>query len=101
MRPPKPTPPPAVIDWDAHLDALLRSGLSVPEYARLHGLKPDTLYKRRRARARPSRASRLVPITVEATALCELAFPDGRVLRFPTSLAPDALRAFALAVSPR
>lgn len=57
----------------------------------------DTLYKRRRRLA----ASRLVPIAVETAATCELAFPDGRVLRFPATLSPDVLSAFALAVSPR
>lgn len=97
MRSPKPPPSPTDAEWLAHIDAQARSGLSVPEYARQHGLKADTLYKRRRRLA----ASRLVPIAVETAALCELAFPDGRVLRFPATLAPDALRAFALAVSPR
>lgn len=101
MRSPKPSPVPEV-DWRAHLVALARSGLSVPAYARLHGLKPDTLYKqRRRLQTQPTRSPRLLPITVEASALCELAFPDGRVLRFPASLAPDALRAFVVAVSSR
>ena len=97
MRSPKPPPTLTDAEWRAHLDALARSGLSVPEYARQHGLKADTLYKRRRRLA----ASRLVPIAVETAAPCELAFPDGRVLRFPATLAPDALRAFVLAVSPR
>lgn len=97
MRSPKPPPSPTDAEWLAHLDAQARSGLSVPEYARQHGLKADTLYKRRRRLA----ASRLVPIAVETATPCELAFPDGRVLRFPATLSPDALRAFALAVSPR
>lgn len=97
MRSPKPPPSPTDAEWLAHIDAQARSGLSVLEYARQHGLKADTLYKRRRRLA----ASRLVPIAVEAAASCELAFPDGRVLRFPATLAPDTLRAFVLAVSPR
>lgn len=102
MRSPKPPPPSPETDWPAHLAALAKSGQSVLEYAREHGLKPDTLYKKRyRAQKRAVRSPRLLPITVEATAHCELAFPDGRVLRFPASLAPDALRAFVLAVSSR
>ena len=47
MRSPKPPPTLTDAEWLAHLDALARSGLSVPEYARQHGLKADTLYKRR------------------------------------------------------
>lgn len=97
MRSPKLPPSPTDAEWLAHLDAQARSGLSIPEYARQHGLKPDTLYKRRRRLA----TARLVPIAVETAAPCELAFPDGRTLRFPATLSPDALRAFVLAVSPR
>jgi hypothetical protein len=102
MQPPKPPPPSPDIDWSAHLTALAKSGLSVLEYARAHGLKADTLYKKRyRVQKQVARSPRLLPVTVEAAAPCELAFPDGRVLRFPASLAPDALRAFVLAVSLR
>ena len=102
MQPPKPPPPSPDIDWSAHLTALAKSGLSVLEYARAHGLKADTLYKKRyRVQKQVARSPRLLPVTIEAAAPCELAFPDGRVLRFPASLAPDALRAFVLAVSLR
>jgi len=97
MRTPKPPPSPSDAEWLAHVEAHARSGLSVLEYARQHGLKADTLYKRRRRLA----TARLVPIAVETAAPCELAFPDGLVLRFPATLAPDALRGFVLAVSPR
>lgn len=69
------------------------------EYARAHGLKADTLYrKRHRAQKHAARSPRLLPITVEAPVVCELAFPDGRVLRFPASLGAGTLRAWAAAL---
>ena len=102
MQPPKPPPPSPDIDWSAHLTALAKSGLSVLEYARAHGLKADTLYKKRyRVQKQSARAPRLLPITVEASAPCELAFPDGRVLRFPASLAAETLRAWVAALESR
>lgn len=72
------------------------------EYAREHGLKADTLYKKRyRLQKRPVRSPRLLPITVETTTHCELAFPDGRVLRFPASLSAVTLRAWVAALEAR
>lgn len=74
MRSPKPTFFSSDAEWFALVEAHARSGLSVPAYARQHGLKPDTLYQRRRRLA----ASRLVPTAVETSATCEVVFPDRR-----------------------
>ncbi len=102
MRSPKPPPSSPDIDWPAHLAALAKSGQSVLEYAREHGLKADTLYKqRRRLQKRAPQRTRLLPITVEPMAFCELTFPDGRVLRFPASLAATTLRAWVAALETR
>jgi hypothetical protein len=102
MQSPNPPPSSHGIDWSAHLAALAQSGQSVLAYARAHGLAADTLYRKRaRARKQPARSPRLLPVTVEASTLCELVFPDGRVLRFPASIAPDTLRAFVLVVAAR
>ena len=102
MRPPKPPPAPTDIDWTTHVTALAKSGQSVLAYARAHGLKPDTLYKRRRRlQKRAPQRTRLLPITVEAAAPCELVFPDGRVLRFPSSLDAVTLRAWVTALAAR
>ena len=102
MRSPKPPPLSPDIDWSAHLTAHAKSGLSLREYARTQGLKADTLYKKRyRVQKQSARAPRLLPITVEASAPCELAFPDGRVLRFPASLAAETLRAWVAALESR
>lgn len=102
MRSPKPPPPPTDIDWSAHLAALAKSGQSVLAYARAHGIKPDTLYKqRRRLQTRATHRTRLLPITVEAAAPCELVFPDGRILRFPSSLDAVTLRAWVTALGVR
>ena len=94
IRSPKPSPVPDA-DWRAHLAALARSGQSVPEYARAHGIKPDTLYRWRR---REAAAPRLVPTSVEAAAPCEVVFPDGRVLRLPSTLDPSTLGAWVAAM---
>ncbi len=68
----------------------------------MHGLKADTLYKKRYRLPPPSaRRPRLLPVTIEAAAPCELAFPDGRVLRFPASLAAEALCAWVTALESR
>lgn len=83
--------------WRAHVTAWTRSGLSARAYAAEHNLKAPTLYAwRRRLRHEPSTRSapRLVPITLEAPALCELVLRDGRTLRFPTHVEPAALAAF-------
>lgn len=83
--------------WRAHVTAWTRSGLSARAYASEHDLKAPTLYAwRRRLRHEPSTRSapRLVPITLEAPALCELVLRDGRTLRFPAHLDPTALAAF-------
>lgn len=72
------------------------------EYASVHGLKADTLYKKRyRVQKQPTRRPRLLPVTIEAAAPCELAFPDGRVLRFPASLDAETLRAWVTALASR
>lgn len=102
MRSPKPPPPSPDIDWSAHLVALAKSGQTVQEYARAHGLKADTLYRKRyRVQKHPARSPRLLPITVEAPVVCELAFPDGRVLRFPASLGAETLGAWVTVLEAR
>jgi hypothetical protein len=93
MRSPKRSPSPATVDWPAHVEALSRSGLSVSAYAREHGLKPDTLYRWRRRLRSPAEPLRLVPLTIEAPAPCEVVFPDGRILRFPVTLPAHTLGA--------
>lgn len=103
MRPPKPSPVTPDALCRRHVDALARSGRTVPAYAREHGLKPDTLYRWRRrfppSAQEPAAATpRLVPITVEVEPACEVVFPDGRRLRFPASLPAATLRAWALAL---
>ena len=68
----------------------------------MHGLKADTLYKKRYRLLPPSaRRPRLLPVTIEAAAPCELVFPDGRVLRFPSSLGAETLRAWVVALESR
>jgi len=85
-----------------HVEALARSGQTVPAYASEHGLKPDTLYRWRR-RFPPSAPEpaavppRLVPISVEVAPACEVVFPDGRRLRFPATLPAATLRAWVAA----
>jgi hypothetical protein len=83
----------------AHLTALAKSGLSGLEYARVHRLKADMLYRKRyRVQKHPTRSPQLLPVTIEAAAPCELVFPDGRVLRFPSSLGAETLRAWVAAL---
>ena len=85
-----------------HLEAWTRSGLSARAYAERHDINPSTLYKQRaRHRALANReptTQRLVPVVVDACALCEVTLPDGRRLRFPESLSPATLRAFLVAM---
>ncbi len=101
MRSPKRSPRPSAVDWPAHVEALSRSGKSVLEYAREHGLKPDTLYRWRRRLRPPAATPRLLPLTLEAPAPCELVFPDGRVLRFPVTLPALTLGAWIAAMGTR
>jgi len=75
MRPPKPSPVTPDALCRRHVEALARSGQTVPAYAREHGLKPDTLYRWRRrfppSAQEPAAATpRLVPITVEVGNRC-------------------------------
>lgn len=102
-----PRPPSTSIPstWRAHVDAWARSGLSAKAFAAQHGLKSDTLYRwRRRLRAAPTPpppAPRLVEVQLEAPAVCELAFADGRVLRFPLSAEPARVGALVRALEAR
>lgn len=75
--------------------------MTVLAYAREHGLKPDTLYRWRRRLRSPVEAPRLVPLTIETATPCEVAFPDGRVLRFPVTLSAQTLGAWLAAMSAR
>lgn len=92
--------------WREHVEALSRSGMTVPAYAEAHGVKADTLYRwRRRARAEdaptpstPAAPPRLVAVAVEAAPMCELRWSDGRALRFPASLEANTLRAWVRAL---
>ena len=104
MRSPTSPPTSPSSDWRTHLEALARSGQSVPAYAAEHGIKADTLYRwRRRHRAQPeseapARSPRLLPVSVEVTPTCELLLPDGRRLRFPATLPAATLRAWLAAL---
>ena len=97
-----------------HVEALARSGQTVPVYARAHGLKPDTLYRWRRRFPAPlaTHASpdptpvpppvpRLVPVTFEAPAICELVLRDGLTLRLPTGTAPALVVSLVRALEAR
>lgn len=101
MRSLKRSPRPSSVDWPAHVEALSNSGLSVLAYAREHGLKPDTLYRWRKRLRSPAVSPRLVPLTLEAPATCEVVFPDGRVLRFPVTLSAQTLGAWLAAMGAR
>lgn len=101
MRSPKRSPSPATVDWPAHVEALSRSGLSVSAYAREHGLKFDTLYRWRRRLRSPVESPRLVPLTIEAPAPCEVVFTDGRILRFPVTLPAHTLGAWLAVMGAR
>jgi hypothetical protein len=101
MRSPKRSPSPTAVDWPAHVEALSRSGLTALAYARAHGLKPDTLYRWRRRLRSPAEPPRLVPLTIEATAPCEVVLPDGRILRFPVTLPAQTLGAWLAAMGAR
>jgi len=46
---------------------------------------------------RTAPSNRIVPLRIEASALCELVLPSGFVLRFPTSIDDASLRAVLLA----
>jgi hypothetical protein len=89
------------VDWPAHVEALSRSGLTVLAYAREHGLKPDTLYRWRRRLRSPVESPRLVPLTIESSAPCEVVFPDGRTLRFPVTLPAHTLGAWLAVMAAR
>jgi transposase-like protein len=115
------SPPPAPVTPDdvcrRHVEALARSGQKVPAYARAHGLKPDTLYRWRRRfpprvapaprpEPKPSSAAappapRLVPVTFEAPAICELLLRDGLTLRLPTGTAPTVVASLVRALEAR
>lgn len=103
-----------------HVEALARSGQTVPAYARAHGLKPDTLYRWRRrfppsaptpgataapepapTPAAPAPAPRLVPVTFEAPAIWELTLRDGLSLRVPADTAPTRVAALVRALETR
>ena len=97
-----------------HVEALARSGQTVPVYARAHDLKPDTLYRWRRRFPAPlaTHASpdptpvpppvpRLVPVTFEAPAICELVLRDGLALRLPTGTAPTLVVSLVRALEGR
>jgi hypothetical protein len=97
-----------------HVEALARSGQTVPDYARAHGLKPDTLYRWRRRfpapiaptprpdpASAPPPAPRLVPVTFEAPAICELVLRDGLTLRLPTGTAPTLVASLVRALEAR
>ena len=109
---PAPVTPEAVCR--RHVEALARSGQTVPVYARAHGLKPDTLYRwRRRFPAplatpaspdptpAPPPVPRLVPVTFEAPAICELVLRDGLTLRLPTGTAPALVVSLVRALEDR
>lgn len=104
MAKPRPIPKDSLIDqWRARIDAWTRSGLSARAFAAKHGLGHDSLYWwRRRLRDAPAAESmpapRLVPVTFEAPAQCELVLRSGRLLRFPASLAPSTLRDLLVAL---
>lgn len=96
-----PTPPRSTskaLTPDEHVDAWNRSGLSARAYAVEHQLRASTLYGwRRRLRRRGALVAptqRFLPVVVEPGAACEVALPDGRLLRFPESLPAARLRAF-------
>src|SRR5688572_20527056 len=96
-RSPSRSVPPSAPTWRTWVAAWSRSGLSARAFAAEHDLHPATLYSwRRRVRAEAARAPapvpRIVPVTFEAPALAEVQLRDGRVLRVPTSIAPDVLR---------
>lgn len=116
MRSPQPAPVTPDDVCRRHVEALARSGQTVPDYARAHGLKPDTLYRWRRrfpprvapaprpeppSAAPPSPPPRLVPVTFEAPAICELVLRDGLTLRLPTGTAPTLLAALVRALEAR
>ena len=114
MRPPKPAPVTPDDVCRRHVEALARSGQTVPVYAHAHGLKPDTLYRwRRRFPASstatappdpapaPPPAPRLIPVTFEAPAICELVLRDGLTLRLPTGTAPALVASLVRALEAR
>ena len=115
MRSPHPAPVTPVDVCRRHIEALARSRQTVPEYARAHGLKPDTLYRWRRRfplpiapmlpppdpASAPSPAPRLVPVTFEAPAICELVLRDGLTLRLPTGTAPTLVVSLVRALEDR
>lgn len=113
MRSPHPAPVTPEAVCRRHVEALARSGQTVPVYARVHGLKPDTLYRWRRRFPAPtttpaSSAStpappvpRLVPVTFEAPAICELVLRDGLTLRLPTGTAPALVVSLVRALEDR
>lgn len=96
-RTPSRSAPPSSTSWRTWVAAWTRSGLSARAFAAQHDLNPATLYGwRRRLRAETAPAvvpaPRIVPITLEAPAVCELQLRDGRILRVPVTIAPDVLR---------
>lgn len=83
-----------------HVEALARSGKTVPAYANEHGIKPDTLYRwRRRFRSAGATTTappspRLASVSIAVASSCELVLRDGLVLRFPVTLPAATLRAW-------
>ena len=102
MPPTKPSARSARRDPRTWVDRWTQSGLSARAFAAQHGLVAATLYSWRRAlrdTTAPTAASpRILPVTLGTATLCEVQLRDGRVLRFPASLAPTALRAFVTAL---
>ena len=104
--------PETIARWRAHVSAWERSGLGSRAYADAHGIGASTLlaWRRRLRTAAASAASptpskevvaRLVPVTVEAPAFCELLLGNGRALRFPATLDPSRIAALAAALESR
>jgi hypothetical protein len=100
--------------WRKVIGEQRRSGLSIRQYCRQHGLREPSFYawrgelkRRREARCEKfseSRSTAFVPIRVASgdaslpsLASIELALPGGAVLRLPSSMEPAAVAAIVIA----
>jgi len=77
--------------WQKHLAAQERSGKSVPEYCRQHGINPKRLYYWQRKR-RTSGEAEFVEIGKRQPGGFELRVRDGVVIVVPERFDPEQLR---------
>lgn len=84
---------PAAARWQALLDELSRSTLTVREFAVRHQVSVASLYQWRRRLAASNSPStpRLVPVSVTASTPCQLRLASGRTLVFDANLSTETL----------